>query len=58
MDEIKQKAIERMNDILDAIKVEADTIIESSNTHDDDLMVSITISNLTDAFEKIYRNMR
>lgn len=58
MDEIKQKAIERMNDILDAIKVEADTIIESSNTHDDDLTVSITISNLTDAFEKIYRSMR
>ena len=58
MDEIKQKALERMNDILDAIKVEADTIIESSNTHDDDLTVSITISNLTDAFEKIYRNVR
>lgn len=58
MDEIKQKAIERMNDILDAIKVETDTIIESSNTHEEDNIVSETISNLTQAFDLIYRNMR
>lgn len=58
MDEIKQKAIERMNDILDAIAVETDTIIESSNTHEEDNIVSETILNLTQAFDSIYRNMR
>lgn len=58
MDEINKKAIERMGDILDAIKAEVDTITGQSNTHDDDLTVSITISNLTDAFDKIYRNVR
>lgn len=58
MDEVNKKAIERMNDILDAIKAEVDTITGQSNTHDDDLTVSITISNLTEAFDKIYRNVR
>lgn len=58
MDEIKQKALERMNDILDAIKVEVDTIIDQSNTHDEDAKVSETILNLTEAFDKIYRNAR
>jgi phosphate uptake regulator len=58
MDEIKKKMIERLGDILDAIKVETDTIIEGSNSHDEDNDVSNTIWNLTDAFDKIYRNLR
>ena len=58
MDELKQKMIERLGDILDAIKVETDYIIEGSNTHDEDNDVSNTIWNLTDAFDKIYRNLR
>lgn len=58
MDEVKQKMIERLGDILDAIKVETDTIIENCNSHDGDIMVSETISNLTDAFDRIYRNLR
>ena len=58
MDEVKQKMIERLGDILDAIKVETDYIIEGSNTHDEDNDVSNTIWNLTDAFDKIYRNLR
>lgn len=58
MDEVNKKAIERMNDILDAIKAEVDTITGQSNTHDDDLTVSITISNLTAAFDRIYRDVR
>ena len=57
MDEVKQKMIERLGDILDAIKVETDYIIEGSNTHDEDAEVSETISNLTDAFDRIYRNL-
>lgn len=58
MDEVKQKMIERLGDILDAIKVETDTIIEGSNSHDEDNDVSNTIWNLTDAFDRIYRNLR
>ena len=58
MDEVKQKMIERLGDILDAIKVEADYIVEGSNTHFEDQQVSETISNLTDAFDRIYRNLR
>ena len=58
MDDIHEKALERMNDILDAIKVEVDTIIDQSNTHDEDVKVSETILNLTEAFDKIYRNVR
>lgn len=58
MDEIKKKMIERLGDILDAIKVEADTIVNNSNNHFEDHEVSETISNLTDAFDKIYRNLR
>lgn len=58
MDEVKKKMIERLDNILDAIKVETDTIIEGSNSHDEDNMVSETISNLTDAFDRIYRNLR
>ena len=58
MDEVNKKAIERMGDILDAIKAEADTITGQSNTHDADAMVSETIYNLAMAFELIYRNVR
>lgn len=58
MDEVNKKALERMNDILDAIKAEADTITSQSNTHDEDAIVSETIYNLTMAFELIYRNVR
>lgn len=54
MDEVNKKAIERMGDILDAIKVEIDTITGQSNTHDDDVKVSETILNLTEAFYQIY----
>ncbi|MBP5598628.1 MAG: hypothetical protein J6Y02_24900, partial [Pseudobutyrivibrio sp.] len=50
IDELKQKMIERLGDILDAIKVEADTIVECSNSHDEDNDVSNTIWNLADAF--------
>lgn len=57
MDEIKKKMIERLGDILDAIKVETDTIVEGSNALDADNEVSDTIWNLTDAFDKIYRNL-
>lgn len=59
MDEINKKAIERMNDILDAIKVEIDTIIlNPSKTPDDDFVASDTIHNLAQAFEIIYSNVR
>ncbi len=58
MDDIKKKMIERLGDILDAIKVETNTIVECSNSHDEDNEVSETILNLTDAFDKIYRNLR
>lgn len=58
MDEVNKKAIERMGDILDAIKAEADTITGQSNTHDEDAMVSETIYNLAMAFELIYRNVK
>lgn len=58
MGEVKKKMIERLGDILDAIKVETDTIIACSNSHDEDVEVSETILNLTDAFDKIYRNLR
>ena len=57
MDDIKKKMIERLGDILDAIKVETDYIVDGSNTHDADNEVSETISNLTDAFDRIYRNL-
>ncbi|MBP5597954.1 MAG: hypothetical protein J6Y02_21480 [Pseudobutyrivibrio sp.] len=57
MDDIKKKMIERLGDILDAIKVETDTIVDCSNSHDEDVEVSETILNLTDAFDKIYRNL-
>jgi len=57
MDDVKKKMIERLGDILDAIKTETDYIIEDSNTHDTDNVVSETISNLTDAFDRIYRNL-
>ena len=51
--------IERLGDILDAIKVEADYIIDGSKTdHDEDNKISESISNLTDAFDRIYRNLR
>lgn len=56
MDEVKKKMIERLGDILDAIKVETDTIVNCSNSHDEDYKVSETILNLTDAFDRIYRN--
>jgi hypothetical protein len=46
-----------LGDILDAIKVETDYIIEGSNTHFEDNEISETISNLTDAFDRIYRNL-
>ena len=58
MDEINRKAIERMNDILDAIKVEVDIIKSKSKTPDDDFSASDTIYNLTQAFDLIYRNVR
>lgn len=58
MDEIKKKMIERLGDILDAIKVETDTIVTCSNSHDEDYKVSETISNLTDAFDRIYDEIR
>lgn len=58
MDEINKKAIERMNDILDAIKVENDAIMSPRNNQNDDLIASETIENLTRAFDLIYRNMR
>jgi len=58
MDEVNKKAIERMGDILDAIKAEVDTITGQSNTHDEDALVSETIYNLTMAFELIYRNVK
>lgn len=58
MDEVKQKMIECLGDILDAIKVETDYIVDGSNTHYNDNAVSETISNLTDAFDRIYRNLR
>lgn len=59
MDEINKKAIERMNDILDAIKVEIDTIIlNPSKNPDDDCIASDTINNLTQAFDLLYRNLR
>lgn len=58
MDEVNKKAIERMNDILDAIKAEVDTITGQSNTHDDDFIVSDTIHNLVMAFDLLYRNVR
>lgn len=58
MDEVNKKAIERMGDILDAIKVEIDTITEQSNSHDEDVKVSETILNLSEAFDKISRNIR
>ena len=58
MDELKQKMIERLGDILDAIKVETDSIIGGANTIFEDKDVSETISNLTDAFDRIYRNLR
>lgn len=58
MDDLNRKAIERMDDILDAIKIEVDTIIEGSNTYEEDVKVSDTIYNLTQAFDLIYRNVR
>lgn len=57
MDEVKKKMIERLGDILDAIKVETDTIIEQSNSHDKDYKVSETIWNLTNAFDNIYKHL-
>lgn len=58
MDEVKQKMIERLGDILDAIKVETDYIIDGSKTdHEEDNIISESISNLTDAFDRIYRNL-
>lgn len=50
--------IERMNDILDAIKVENDTITSPSKNLDDDFIASDTILDLTKAFDLIYRNVR
>lgn len=58
MDEVNKKAIERLGDILDAIKAEVDTITNQSNTHDEDTKASETILRLTEAFDKIYRNVR
>ena len=58
MDEINEKALKTMDDILDAIRVEADTITCQSNTYDEDTKVSETILNLTQAFDLIYRNVR
>ena len=54
MDEVKKKAIERMGDILDAMKVELYTITRSSNTHAEDKEVSETLLNLTYCLEYIY----
>lgn len=58
MDEVNKKAIERMNDILDAIKVEIDAITSPRNNQNDDLIASETIENLTRAFDLLYRNVR
>ena len=54
MDEVNEKVIECLNDLLDAIKVETDTIVEMTNTHDEDTEVSETILNLTTAVEKLF----
>ncbi len=54
MDDVNAKIIERMGDILDAIKVEVDTITSGSNTHSEDHQVSETISNLVQSFETLY----
>ena len=58
MDEVNKKAIERMNDILDAIKVEIDEIKSPCNIQNYDLVASETIENLTRAFDLLYRNVR
>lgn len=57
MDEVNQKAIERMGDILDAIKVEIDEMNQSSNTFAEDKDASETILNLTYAFDELYRRV-
>ena len=55
MDKINKKALERMNDILDAIKVEIDAITGPSKNLDDDFIASDTILDLAKAFDIIYR---
>ena len=57
MDELNKKATERLGDILNAIKVELDTITNNCNTHEEDKKVSETILNLTSAFNSIYRTI-
>lgn len=57
MDEVKKKMIERLGDILNAIKVETDYIVNGSNTYFEDNEVSETISNLTERLLLILRNL-
>lgn len=54
MDEVNAKVIERMGDILDAIKVELDYITSCGHTHSEDHQVSETVSNLVQALETLY----
>lgn len=53
MDDVNAKVIERMGDILDAIKVELDTISAVSSLSEDH-QVSETVSNLVQALETLY----
>ena len=55
-DEVKKKANERLEDILDVIKIELDKTNETSPiTHD--VEVAQTIAYLTDSFDTIYKNI-
>ena len=56
-DEVKKKANERLEDILDTIKIELDTINDTSSIAND-VEASQVISNLSDAFHTIYQDLR
>lgn len=60
MDEIHAKMIERMSDILDAIKVQTDIIIfdnKSNKVSCEDFSASETILNLTHSLDLLLRNV-
>lgn len=55
--EVKKKANERLEDILDVIKIELDQINETSPIAHD-VEIAQTLAYLTDSFDTIYRNIR